>query len=349
MFTLLSSYTISNKFKQKQNWQSLVVPQVTGNPSATFLSLSSPSKYSLNGNYIVYQWTGSGTVSSNIEVFADAVVIGGGGGGGSITANGYGPGGNAGNWSGAIPFSDISVTGYKGETISTERVVFHNPIPSSNQLNYQNQKIIINQTSMSIAVGAGGTGAWSSLLYNQYWNGFQWVGYYTWSGTSSGSSGSNSSLGSIVASGGKSGNGLSVSESINVYSLGSPTSLSRINGTGIANQGGYGGSSFYNGGNASTNVGGNGSDGIILSIYGLNIGQSMTPVCGGGGGGGYTAGGNGGIGGGGAGGSRSGTYSGTSGAANSGGGGGGTAATYGTETFPSINGGSGSVWIRFQQ
>ena len=189
-------------------------------------------------------------------------------------------------------------------------------------------------TAYDVTVGPGGGGALAGA---------------------NGTSGSNSNFNGIISTGGGGGalnNGAGVTGG-----SGGGGSRGGGGGSGTTGQGNDGaeGTSLSGGGGggantagsdgSSSNNGGNGGDGISNSISGTS-----TPYAGGGGGNGYEGnGGTGGTGGGGNGGQYggSGEYVGTNGALNTGGGGGGNYSNSGTFQLRGMNGGSGTVILRY--
>ena len=126
---------------------------------------------------------------------------------------------------------------------------------------------------------------------------------------------------------------------------GGTTGQGNAGAAGVSLAGGGGGGAGTSGFNGSGGIGGNGGAGIANLISGTS-----TPYAGGGGGNGYTAsGGTGGSGGGGNGGQYGGAgeYVGTNGVLNTGGGGGGSFSDSGTFQLRGMNGGLGTVILRY--
>ena len=262
-----------------------------------------------SGGYTIHTFTASGTFVANRDMDVEYVVVAGGGGGGFNLGGGGGGGGYR-----------SSVTGESsGGGASAE------------------PKLRVNSgTSYSIVVGAGGTGAATTILA---------------------ANGSNSTFGSIVALGGGGGAGENVSPGGAVGGSGGGASYSWTGGAGTAGQGygggnpmspvanpvggGGGGGAGSVGANAIPGYAGNGGSGVSSSITGFSVARS------GGGGGGElytgTSAGSGGSGVGGAGGFGSGT--GSNGTVNTGGGGGGGGQNGGGKAGGA--GGSGVVIIRY--
>jgi hypothetical protein len=194
--------------------------------------------------------------------------------------------------------------------------------------------VVVLGTAYDVTVGPGGAGALAGA---------------------NGTSGSNSNFNGIISTGGGGGapnNGAGVTGG-----SGGGGSRGGGGGSGTTGQGNDGatGTSLSGGGGggantagstgSSANNGGNGGDGISNSISGTS-----TPYAGGGGGNGYEgSGGTGGTGGGGNGGQYggSGEYQGTNGTFNTGGGGGGNYSNSGTFQMRGMNGGSGTVILRY--
>ena len=189
-------------------------------------------------------------------------------------------------------------------------------------------------TAYDVTVGPGGAGALAGV---------------------NGTSGSNSNFNGIISTGGGGGapnNGAGVTGGSGGGGSrggggGSGTTGQGNDGaTGTSLSGGGGGGANTAGSNgSSSNNGGNGGDGISNSISGTS-----TPYAGGGGGNGYEgSGGTGGTGGGGNGGQYGGAgeYVGTNGTFNTGGGGGGSYSNSGTFQLRGMNGGSGTVILRY--
>ena len=189
-------------------------------------------------------------------------------------------------------------------------------------------------TAYDVTVGPGGAGALAGV---------------------NGTSGSNSNFNGIISTGG--GGGAKNVTAGTAGGSGGGGSRGNGGGSGITGQGNDGatGTSLSGGGGGGANTagstgssarnGGNGGDGIANSISGTS-----TPYAGGGGGNGYeNTGGTGGTGGGGNGGQYggSGEYVGTNGTLNTGGGGGGNYANTATFQMRGMNGGSGTVILRY--
>jgi hypothetical protein len=252
-------------------------------------------------NYRVHTFTSSGTLSVTQSGSVEVLVVAGGGGGGNNHAGGGGAGG----------------------------------------LIFDNSYYVINNQSITVTIGAGGTSP--ILNYSPVTNGNNSVfGTLTAIGGGGGGSRNDSNNNSPGNNGGSGGGGGGSQSSL-------PGNWVPGNGTsGQGNNGGYGVDILGGGGGGASAVGtvgaynstgGNGGNGVQFNLNGTSTYYA------GGGGGGYNplyGGGNGGLGGGGNGGIQQ-FDQGTPGTANTGGGGGGGGAG---GTQGSI-GGSGIVIVRY--